>query len=238
MAGLLLFVDPHRRWRWPVFVEIKTQELNITMAFARKALCAALFSGTAAIFAAAPVHAAVVTVTLATPISITNSIDGIYLNIVTGVSGASGAAVAGWDINPYNNNAGLTFYGAASPSGILVGSIANPATTSVALSLAPGATVGPAGIYNQFQNVGTQFQGTTGIQYLGFRFQNEATAAQNYGYLVLNTTTGTGFPAQVLGWAYENTGAGLTVAVPEPATYAMFGAGLLGMLALRRRRSA
>jgi hypothetical protein len=212
----------------------------MNMASARKALHVALFSGAAAIFAAAPAHASVVSVTLPTPLTITNSIDGIYLNIVTGVSGSSGAAVSGWDINPYNNNAGLTFYGAASPSGImtsLTGATTSSNTLAVAMALSQGMVVGPNGTYNQFQTVGTQFQPNSGIQYLGFRFQNEATAAQNYGYLVLNTTGGTGFPASVVGWAYENTGAAITV-VPEPATYAMFGAGLLGVMALRRRRSA
>ena len=54
-------------------------------------------------------HLAFVVVVPAAPIPITNSIDGVYINLVTGVTGASGPAVPGWDMYPYNNGGGLTF---------------------------------------------------------------------------------------------------------------------------------
>ncbi len=210
-----------------------------------KRLNVAMFVGAAAVFAAAPsAHADVIYTNLtATPLSITNSIDGIYLNVVTGVSGASGAAVTGWDINPYNNGAGLTFYGAASPSGVMA--TGTPGTTAVATALAAGAVISSAGQFNQFQTVGTAFQGG-GMSYLGFRFQNEATGQQDYGWLLVSSTAGNGFPTSILGYAYENTGASImagqtTAAVPEPSTYAMFGlafASFAGLSAWRRRRSA
>ena len=213
-----------------------------------KRLNVAMFVGAAAVFAAAPsAHADVIYTNLsATPLSITNSIDGVYLNVVTGVSGSSGAA--GWDINPYNNNAGLTFYGAATPSGIMA--TGTPGTGAVATALTAGALISSAGQFNQFQTQGTAFQ-PGGMNYLGFRFQNESTGAQNYGWLLISSSAGTGtglgFPASILGYAYENTGAsilaGQTVAapVPEPSTYAMFGlafAGAAGLSAWRRRRAA
>ncbi|HEY1089764.1 MAG TPA: PEP-CTERM sorting domain-containing protein [Burkholderiaceae bacterium] len=209
-----------------------------------KRLHVAMFAGATAVFAvASSAHADVIYTNLAaTPLSITNSIDGVYLNIVTGVSGSSGAAVPGWDINPYNNNAGLTFYGAASPSGIMA--TGTPGTTAVATALAFGALISSAGQFNQFQTVGTAFQ-AEGTNYVGFRFQNEVTGAQNYGWALISSGATAGFPASILGYAYENTGLSITAgqvsAVPEPSTYAMFGlalAGAAGIGSWRRRRQS
>ena len=178
-------------------------------------------------------------------IAVTNSIDGVYLNVVTGVTGASSGAVAGYDINVYNNGGGLTFYGAASPYGVLATGTAG--TLAVAQRLNVGATVSSTstGFYNQFQTVGTAFQGTTGVSYVGFRFLNEVTGATNYGYLQLTTTSGDGFPATITGYAYDNAGLGLTVAaiaptasaVPEPATWGMMilGFGMIGAAARSRK---
>ena len=217
---------------------------------ALKRLNVALFLGAAAAFAAAPsAHADVIYTNLtATPLGIANSIDGIYLNVVTGVSGSTGAAVAGWDLSAYNNNAGLTFYGAASPSGIIA--TGTPGTGAVATALSFGALISSSGQFNQFQTKGFEFQ-TGGMNYLGFRFLNESTGAQNYGWLLINSSPGAGlnvgFPASILGYAYENTGASILAGqtsatpVPEPATYALFGlafAGAAGLSAWRRRRTA
>ncbi|RYY08645.1 MAG: PEP-CTERM sorting domain-containing protein [Alphaproteobacteria bacterium] len=176
-------------------------------------------------------------------ISVPNNIDGVYINLVTGATGSSSAVVSGYDLNVYNNGAGLTFYGPASPSGILVAAIATPATLSVALDLAPGTVIGSSGTYNQFQNVGTLFQ-VAGNHILGFRFQNESTGALNYAYARITTATGTGtslgFPATITQLVYENSGAALTVAavgaVPEPTTWAMLigGFGVLGATMRRR----
>jgi hypothetical protein len=192
-------------------------------------------------------QAAVVVKTFATGsgIAVPNNIDGVYLNVITGVTGASAAAVTGWDVNIYNNGGGLTFYGTATPYGILATGTAG--TTAVARSLTVGTSVSSTstGFYNQFQTVGTAFQAATGTQYLGFRFLNETTGVTNYGYLQLATTAGTGFPATITGYAYENTGLGLTVAsiaptasaVPEPATWGMMilGFGMIGAAARSRK---
>ena len=207
----------------------------------------ALIAGAAAVFAATSAQAAIIYVDkTASPISITNSIDGVYLNVVTGVTGASGAAAPGWDINPYNNGAGLTFYGAASPSGVLA--TGTPGTGAVATALALGGLISSAGQFNQFQTVGLQFQ-TAGTRFLGFRFLNETTSAQNYGWLRVVSgglpSPDGGFPTLITAYGYENTGlsitAGAVAAVPEPATYLMFAAaiaGALGRRALKARRQA
>ncbi|KQS04966.1 hypothetical protein ASG11_12480 [Sphingomonas sp. Leaf357] len=175
-------------------------------------------------------------------INVPNTIDGIYINVVTGATGTSGAAVSGWDFNPYNNNAGLTFYGTGSPYGILA--TGTPGTTAIARDLAAGTVIGSAGQFNQFQTLGTLFQ-TAGNHVLGFSFLNEATGQTNYGYARITTSTGTGtglgFPATITQLVYENSGAALTVAavggaVPEPATWGMMilGFGMIGAAARKR----
>ena len=178
-------------------------------------------------------------------ISVPNSIDGIYFNMVTGASGGSGAAVPGWDINPYNNGAGFTLYGAAAPSGVLA--TGTPGTGAIALNLAFGTPIAPGGQYNQFQTLGTQFQGG-GNGYLGLTFMNEGTGVLNYGWVLFNTSAGSGtnvgFPASILGYAYENTGTSINAGatgVPEPSTVALLGvvaAGALGLREWRRRKAA
>ncbi len=206
----------------------------------RTKLNIALFAGAAVAALAAPAaHAAIIVST--TPIGIANSIDGVYINLITGATGSSGGAVTGWDLNPYNNGAGLTFYGSASPGGILA--TGTPGTGAVATSLAFGALIGSTGQFNQFQTLGTNFQNASGLGYIGLRFLNEGTGIQNYGWAEFSTTGGDGFPATLTRYAYENTGLSITAGnvgvVPEPSTFAMFGlalAGAAGFSALRRRR--
>jgi len=201
-------------------------------------LHAAIFAG--AVFAAAPMaHAVVVYVVPAAPISIPNNIFGVYVNLVTGLSGLSDAAVSGWDFNPYNNGGGLTFFGAVSPSGILA--TGTPGTGAVATPLEIGDVIGSAGQYNQFQTQAPGFQ-TAGLRYVGVLFDNEALGVQNYGWLLINSGASTlpdgGFPATIVSWAYEtNGGQILAGAVPEPSTYAMFGLALAAGLGLRGWRN-
>src|SRR5690606_35829892 len=85
------------------------------------ALAAVAFSGNAlgAIVCASP------------ELNVPNTIDGVYLNMVTGQTGTS---VTGWDINPYNNSAGLTFYGTATPYGVLATGTAGTSAETQALS--------------------------------------------------------------------------------------------------------
>jgi hypothetical protein len=194
-------------------------------------------------FLAPAAQAAVVSVNFsASPVAVPNDIDGVYFNFLTGVYGS--AEMPGFDFNPYNNNAGLTFYGNASPSGILA--TGTPGTNAQAQSLAFGALISSTGQYNQYQTRGDTFHGG-GQSYVGLRFLNEVTGIVNYGWALMSSSAGDGFPATVLGYGYENTGLSITAgqmssvsAVPESDSIALFGLGLAalaGVQARRRRKS-
>lgn len=139
-------------------------------------------------------------------LDVPSDISGVYLNLVTGdTSGGTG-----WDINPYNNNAGLTFYGAASPQGVLANG--TPGSTAETVVLAPGDAVSPTpapNFYNQYQTRGTSFQ-TVGTRFLGVRFMNESTSTMNYGWLEVISGATAGFPATIARYCYDDTGAAIT----------------------------
>ena len=188
-----------------------------------------------ALLMAAPIssNAAVIMIDFSSaPKVIPNTLDGLYLNLVTGTISTASVPPVGWDINPYNSGTGFGFFAPAVPSG--QGTLASGPT---ALSLLGGQTIGLAGIYQPDQALGTNFQ-ITGIHYAGFRFLNESTGTSNYGWIKLSTTggAGSGFPAKLLGYAYENTGAAITAGqIPEPATSGLLAWGTLAWAASQRR---
>lgn len=174
-------------------------------------------------------------------INVPNNIDGIYINFVNGATGTSAGAVPGFDFDPYSGSGNLLFYwgGTGAPNSGVAGS-----TTGPYLVLQPGAIIGAASTYSQVANGGNSETAAflTGVNgYLGVQFLNESTGIQNFGYVHILTTAGTGFPATILDYAYENNGGSITVpAVPEPATTALMGVFALGSVGLRawKRRQA
>ena len=132
---------------------------------------------------------------------VTANLDGLYLNFVTGAS--ANGTVAGWDFNPYATGGALTFFSstAAGNNNQVVG------TGATVTALAPGATVSAASTFataGVVGTVGTPFR-TTGTNYVGVRFTNEAGGTLHYGYAEITTTATTGFPAVVTRFVWDNT---------------------------------
>jgi len=165
-------------------------------------------------------------------IGIPANIDGIYLNVVSGVFGTTGAATAGWDINPFGS-AALQFFSATplTSSGY--------AGVGTAISnLALGASVGAASTFinSTAAPAASTWNLNSANNFVGFRFLNEGNGQVHYGYMQIALGANTFTGRRIVGYAYENVaGASITV-VPEPGTYALMGLGLAGLLLATRRR--
>lgn len=170
-------------------------------------------------------------------INIPSSIDGVYLNVVTGQSGTSGSSVSGWDVNPYGTSS-MGFYGNTS------GGYMRSAGSSSTLvdNLAFLTVIGPSQTFGSGTS-GVESTGPTSMNLnssenlVGFRFLNEATGQIHYGWMRIQFT-GTSFsqPRAIVEYAYESTaGASIQAGViPAPGALALLGAA--GLLARRRRR--
>jgi hypothetical protein len=118
------------------------------------------------------------------------------------------------NINLYDDGTGLQvyWYNDVVPRSFRtkVGGFIAASTTDYAL-LQSGAVIGPpATNFTNATSPLTNFQpGVDG--YIGIAFLNSQTNALNYGYIHVTTTGPNGFPAQVLDYGFDNTGAAITI---------------------------
>jgi hypothetical protein len=144
------------------------------------------------------------------------TLDGIFLNMVTGTSATVPPFPSGWDFNPYADSGTLHFF--ASILGTNASAIVGTASPNIAAALAPGMVVGPGSgfVFGAIETTGTTFQATA-VTYLGLRFTDETPpGATYYGFVELQTTAATGFPATIVRYVYENSGAPIVVFALPP----------------------
>jgi hypothetical protein len=176
-------------------------------------------------------------------LSIPNNFDGVYINLVTGATGTSGGSVSGWNWNPYNGGTNLQFFWDSAPVANVNGGLSLDATTYAALAANAPITSGGNYLNTTAAAATANWRTAGGVNaYLGVRFINSATNQTNFGWIHLNTTGTTGFPATIVDYAYENAGGSILAGqVPEPSTFAMLGvmaAGAIGVRAWRKRKAA
>jgi hypothetical protein len=169
-------------------------------------------------------------------LSVPNSTNGLYLNVVTGATnlpaGSGGTTVPGWDINPWST-AGFGLFSPGSPTGgaYVITSASN------ATNMAFGAQISAANTYGSNGTTSVaQWNLNSDQNLVGFRFLNEANNQIHYGWARFSFG-GTVATRSLVEYAYDATagaaiGAGV---VPAPSAMALLGLG--GLVAGRRRRA-
>jgi hypothetical protein len=169
---------------------------------------------------------------------------GVYLNMVTGVNNTVPASAPGWDVNPFSST-GFSWF-AATP-GASHGTVINAAggTSATLVDYLPVGFVVDGtltfGANNASETTGpTAATLNSSNNYVGVRFLNEGTTQINFGWVQVALGATLNDPARaIVGYAYEDTGAPITVTpVPEPSSMALLSVGAAGLVAYRRRRQA
>jgi len=139
---------------------------------------------------------------------------GLAIDLVTGTHGPKTGGVPA-DVNLYagDGSGALSVYWYADvvPEAFVAGVVDVNTTGAVDFSLLQaGALVHENPFYSLLSKpLDHWLAGATG--YLGFKFWNEQTGQVNYGFLHLQTTAPAGFPATVLDYAYDRSGAAIRI---------------------------
>ena len=185
-------------------------------------------------------HAAIVASGLR-DIVISNTFEGIYLDVDTGTYGTT--ETGGWDLNPFFSGEAVANSQDFQPVRATVAVDAAIVNLDLGLTV-DGSSVFASGFGGSETHIGTdpgQFEsGSEG--YLGFQFIPNGEAVPLFGWMrVVLSDTGT--PGLIREWAYEDSGAGINVgaggvaaAVPEPSAVTL-GLVCAAGFALRRRRN-
>jgi hypothetical protein len=137
-------------------------------------------------------------------IAIPATTDGLYLNVVTGVSSGVAASAPGWDFNPWGSTT-RNFFWPSAPANTFGGDATGG---TVYRLLTPGAIVGPASTFIATASAAAAINfntGTPGDKIIGFRFNNEAGGTLHYGYAVLRSADADGVPGTIIRYVFEST---------------------------------
>jgi hypothetical protein len=122
--------------------------------------------------------------------------------------------VPGAHFNAYDNDAQLAFsWQTGAPD---IAGVSSSASTSDFLVLHSGAVVGPASVWSTVHNPGPTQWAADADGYLGFRFNCSSlpeppASGLCYGYVHLRTGAPRGFPATIVDYAYDRSGAAITI---------------------------
>ena len=140
-----------------------------------------------------------------TPIPVPQSVDGIYVNLFTGVTGSSGAATPDWDFDPWGPTT-LNLFGAPAPGG-------HVSSGGVISNLAPGTLVDGTNEYTAAASSPTAMavlRAGVSPGYIGVRFAQAGTTY--FAWASITTTAPQGTPATINNWCFQNTpNTGITV---------------------------
>jgi len=193
----------------------------------------------AAVAVAGAANAAIVTWNIGAPIP--NNVNGMYINIATQTTGATGSATPGWDINPYGQNE-LRFWASGpgsspTPTSTYVRTQTSGGPSSLAVGFVIGGTsnfVNSTSAVISGAGVGANGWTLNSINYFGFRFNPGSTAGVvRYGYGVMQVGS-TAAARTLLAIVWGDQGESVTVtAIPAPGAIALLG--VAGLVSRRRR---
>ena len=133
---------------------------------------------------------------------------GLYVNWLTGdwcsSSGGPCSGAGGYDFNPWTPTTFMTFFWPGDNAGNCVVDGSNDCVI-----VNSGTTIGPASAFGTGTSATFISGNTTG--FMGFSFINANTSQVNYGYASFQTTFGTGYPATLVRYWYDNSGAAITI---------------------------
>lgn len=141
-------------------------------------------------------------------IAIPNTIDGLYLDLVTGTASSSSVGNGGWDINAFGTIRREFFFRPTSSS---TGCYRTPPLANGCDALPLGRIFGLGSPFSPGGFVGFSNFDVQQTRTVGFRFLNEATGQVNYGYMFLNALGATGLDATITRYTYEDSGSAIAV---------------------------